>query len=332
MSTSVRSFAKINLGLCIGGRRPDGFHDLRTIYQTIDLYDRVTVSVTGGEGIELHCAAPGVPLDKTNTCWRVAELVMARLGLPGRVRIEIEKNLPVQGGLGGASSNAVATLLALERELGRELLWPDKFRLAAEVGSDLPLFLIGGTILGVGRGEEVYPLPELPPTACVLAAPAIAISTPQAFADWDRTPEPAKLTGSPPSDRINVFSSGVFLGLRGFMSRPEAGRLLSGVPADEGGGRAETLLLDLVRTGIANDFETVVFPQHPELAEVKRVLQMEGAIYASLSGSGSSVYGLFASAGVAQKAADRLQAAGTSAYVTTTVPHRTYWEQLFAAS
>jgi 4-diphosphocytidyl-2-C-methyl-D-erythritol kinase len=330
MPTTVRSFAKINVGLCIGARRPDGFHELRTLYQTIGLHDRITVSVNKGSGIELHCTTPGVPLDESNTCWRIVEQAMALQGTSARVRIEIEKQLPVQGGLGGASSNAVAALLGLERELKRELPSPDKFRLAAEVGSDLPLFLIGGTVLGVGRGEEVYPLPELPSTACVLATPGIAVSTPQAFADWDRAQKQGKLTACPHSDRINLFCSAIFSGLNGFLSRPHdaAGRHSSGVPAAEGRGRAETQLLDLVRTGIANDFEQVVFPQHPELAKVKGILQDQGALYASLSGSGSAVYGLFATRGIAQKAAARLQAQGTRAHVTTSVSRKQYWEQL----
>jgi 4-diphosphocytidyl-2-C-methyl-D-erythritol kinase len=330
MPTTVRSFAKINIGLCIGARRGDGFHELRTLYQTIGLHDRVTVAVSQGAGIELYCSISAVPLDKSNTCWRMVERALALLGARGRVRIEIEKQLPVQGGLGGASSNAVAALLALERELKRELSPPDKFRLAAEVGSDLPLFLIGGTVLGVGRGEEVYPLPELPPTVCVLAMPGIPVSTPQAFADWDRAQEQGKLTASVPSDRIKMLSSAFFCGLNGFVSRPNeaAGKQVSGVPAMEGRGRAETQLLDLVRTGIANDFEKVVFPKHPELAKVKGILENEGALYASLSGSGSAVYGLFGSREAADKAAGRLQAQGTRAHVTTTVPREEYWEQL----
>jgi 4-diphosphocytidyl-2-C-methyl-D-erythritol kinase len=331
MPTTVRSFAKINIGLCIGMRRSDGFHELRTLYQTIDLHDRVTVTVSKGSGIELHCTTPGVPLDQSNTCWRVAEGAMALLASPGRVRIEIEKRLPVQGGLGGASSNAVAALLALEQELKRELPWPDKFRLAAQVGSDLPQFLIGGTVLGVGRGEEVYPLPELPSMPCVLATPGIAVSTPQAFLEWDRAQKQGKLTGCPPSDRINLFCSAIFSGSNGLLSRPRdaAGRHSSGVPAAEGRGRAETQLLDLVRTGIANDFEQVVFPQHPELAKVKGILQAEGALYASLSGSGSAVYGLFASREAAKKAAAALKAQGIRAHVTNAVSRKQYWEQLF---
>jgi 4-diphosphocytidyl-2-C-methyl-D-erythritol kinase len=329
MPTTLRSFAKINIGLCIGARRSDGFHELRTVYQMIELHDRVTVSVGDGVGIELRCDTAGVPLDSTNTCWHLAERTMALLNASGRVRIQIEKKLPVQGGLGGASSNAVATLLALERELQRELTLPDKFRLAGEVGSDLPLFLVGGTVLGVGRGEEVYPLSDLPPTTCVLAMPGIAVSTPQAFADWDRQ-QPAKLTSSAGSDRINVFGSAVFLGMTDFLTRPKqlAGRFLSGVPAIKGRDRAETQLLDLVRTGIANDFEKVVFPQHPALAEVKRVLEGEGAWYASLSGSGSAVYGFFESREVAEKAAARLQSQGTRAHVTRTLARAEYWDQL----
>src|SRR5207245_7517438 len=104
----------------------------------------------------------------------------------GRVVLEIEKRLPVQGGLGGASANAVSTLLALERALRKNLTQSEKLRIAAEVGSDLPLFLVGGAVLGVGRGEHVYPLPDFPATACVIVTPEIGVSTPKAFAEWDR--------------------------------------------------------------------------------------------------------------------------------------------------
>src|SRR6267378_3860524 len=114
MSTSVRSFAKINLGLRIGALRPDGFHELRTVYQTIALHDIVRLSVVRGSGIGIRCDDPRVPQDSTNTCFRIIELAMRALKAKGRVLIEIEKRLPVQGGLGGASGNAAAALLALE--------------------------------------------------------------------------------------------------------------------------------------------------------------------------------------------------------------------------
>jgi len=240
----------------------------------------------------------------------------------GRVVIEIEKRLPVQGGLGGASGNAVATLLALERALKKQLGGPERLRIAAEVGSDLPLFLIGGTVLGVGRGEEVYPLADLPAIACVIALPETAVSTPQAFRDWDQLTPPA------PSDRMLKFSREISAWLTAV---PEGGRRRSGVSAKaktKSGGRAENPLLDLVRTGIENDFEKVVFPQHPELREVKRVLERSGAQYASLSGSGSAIYGLFASRDRAMAAARKLAAQGTRAVVTATLTRRQYWKKL----
>ena len=160
MGASISSFAKINLGLSIGSRRPDGFHQLRTVYQTIALHDVLRVSVGRGAGIEIRCDDPRVPRDSSNTCWKIAERILHALRARGRIVIEIEKKLPVQGGLGAASGNAVSTMLALERALRKKLPFAERLRIAAEVGSDLPLFLIGGTVLGVERGEEVYPVPD----------------------------------------------------------------------------------------------------------------------------------------------------------------------------
>ena len=152
MATSVRSFAKINLGLRIGPLRPDGFHELRTVYQTIALHDFVRISVGRCTGIEIRCNDPRVPCDSSNTCYKIVERAVEVLQVRGRLVIDIEKRLPVQGGLGGASGNAVAALMALERAVQKQLTGPERLRISAEVGSDLPLFLIGGTILGVGRG------------------------------------------------------------------------------------------------------------------------------------------------------------------------------------
>src|SRR5215831_13579808 len=258
MPVTVRSFAKINLGLRIGALRPDGFHELLTVYQTIALHDLVRVSVGRGTGIEIKCSDPRVPCDSTNTCFKIAERAVEALQVRGRVVIEIEKRLPVQGGLGGASGNAVAALVALERAVKKELTGPERLRISAEVGSDLPLFLIGGTVLGIGRGEQVYPLEDLPSVPCVVLLPETAVSTPQAFADWDQ------LTSSAGSDKMFKSSREI----SAWLAAAEISRG-SGVSA-KGGGRAESPILDLVRTGIENDFEKVVFRQHPELCEVKR--------------------------------------------------------------
>jgi 4-diphosphocytidyl-2-C-methyl-D-erythritol kinase len=340
MPVTVRSFAKINLGLRIGPLRADGFHELRTVYQTIALHDVIRVSVGRGSGIEIRCEDSRVPKDESNTCYRIVELALSALKARGRVVIEIEKQLPVQGGLGGASANAVAALLALERALKRELSGTERLRIAAEVGSDLPLFLVGGTVLGVGRGEEVYPLPDLPAIPCVVATPEIGVSTPKAFADWDLWgavgPQgPGKLTPHPASDRMGKFGRALSAWLGGLsqskhkQDKHKSGRALSGVPVSKGRGRAETPLLDLVRTGIENDFEQVVFPKYPELREVKRVLVRAGAVYASLSGSGSATYGLFASREAAEKAAARLRKQGVLATATTTLTRPQYWKKIF---
>jgi 4-diphosphocytidyl-2-C-methyl-D-erythritol kinase len=349
MKAEVRSFAKINLGLRIGQKRADGFHELLTVYQTIGLHDVVRVRVEHGTGIEIRCEDPRVPTGESNTCFPIVERAMTALRSKGRVLIEIEKRLPVQGGLGGASANAVAVLLGLERALTKTLQSKERLRIAAEVGSDLPLFLIGGTVLGVGRGEQVYPLPDLPPLFCVVVTPDVGVSTPKAFAEWDRlfaqykqllpilrrdlrkvrqmtyesksapSPMEMKLTEMMASDRINELGRG----LSAWPSIP-----YSGAPRNRR-GRAENPLLELVRAGIENDFEQVVFPEYPELREGKRALEMAGAKYASLSGSGSALYGLFASRGAAAGAAARLRKQGWKAQATSTLTRRAYWKKIF---
>ena len=349
MTAQVRSFAKINLGLSIGARREDGFHDLLTVYQTIGLHDVIRVNVGRGSGIEIQCSDPRVPKDESNTCYRIVEKAMQALRAKGRVVIEIEKRLPVQGGLGGASANAIGTLLALERALKKSLPAAERLRMAAEVGSDLPLFLVGGTVLGVGRGEQVYPLQELPATACVVVTPEVGISTPDAFARWDRkmddvgasaatawlrpagqpraavptqaVPTPAELTLPAPSDRMVELGRG----LSAWLSESYSG-------APFGRGRAENPLLALVRAGIKNDFEQVVFPEYPELSEGKCALERAGAKYASLSGSGSTLYGLFASKEAARTAAERLRKQGWAAQATVTLTRREYWKKFLVSS
>src|SRR5271165_6199114 len=332
MPIAVRSFAKINLGLKIGPTRADGFHELRTIYQTLALHDVVRVEVQPGSGIEIRCDNPRVPLDESNTCYKIAERVLKTAGFQVRVVIQIDKRLPVQGGLGAASSNAVATMLGLERELGTKISDEEKLRIAAEVGSDLPLFLVGGTVLGVGRGEQVHPLEDLPIMHLVVVTPLVGVSTPAAFARWDAmVAREAELTGTGAAGTINKLGQDVFARLSEsvFSQVVSASEPASGVPA-VGGDRAETPLLDLVRAGIENDFERVVFPEYPELLEVKRVLEREGARFASLSGSGSTSYGVFASGEEAQDVAARMKAAGHAAVATTTLTRNEYWRQMLA--
>ncbi|HVJ08650.1 MAG TPA: 4-(cytidine 5'-diphospho)-2-C-methyl-D-erythritol kinase [Acidisarcina sp.] len=337
MSTLVRSHAKINLGLAIGPTRPDGFHGLVTIYQTLAVHDELTVEAHAASktAIRLTTNDPRVPTDNRNTAWRMVEAGLAAMKQAAEVHIHIEKNLPVQGGLGAGSANAAAALVGLERELDTRLPGELRLELAAAVGSDVPLFLIGGTVLGLSRGEEVYPLPDLPATWCVVASPAVGVSTPQAFRDWDArhgglpvSKAVSELTTPANSDRLRKLGRTL---ASGFVP---AGLHSSGV-FSSGEDRPENPLLALVRTGIENDFEEVVFSQHPSLGLIKRTLAVSGesassedALYAALSGSGSALFGLYETQVAAQAALERLQAQGVAGFLTRTIPREQYWREM----
>ncbi|HEX4577452.1 MAG TPA: 4-(cytidine 5'-diphospho)-2-C-methyl-D-erythritol kinase [Edaphobacter sp.] len=380
MPTRVRSYSKINLGLAIGPVRPDGFHGLMTLYQTLDLHDLVTVSAKQATEtqIKLETNHPFVPRDGRNTAWRIVERALARLGLAAEVEIHIEKRLPVQGGMGAGSANAAAALLGLERELGVELPESERLELAAEIGSDVPLFLVGGAVLGTGRGEQVAPLPDFPRTWCVVAVPEVGVSTPAAFKAWDglvaesETPANtgvlrsaqddkirdsqndrqghATLTSSSKLDKLQQLSLAYssLSGLSGKTGDSKPGT--SGILRDQNPEKqrdsldrnqehapknlAENALLALVRTGIGNDFEEVVFPQYPSLRITKRQLMGSdsdnSAIYAALSGSGSALFGLYRSEADAKAAQQRVQSSGVQALLTETLPRAEYWERMFA--
>ena len=329
MPTRVRSHTKINLGLAIGPLRPDGFHQLTTVYQTLALHEWVTVEAhqAAATRITLSSSHPRVPTDAGNTAWRMVERCLQMLSLNAEVHIAIDKQLPLQGGLGAGSANAVAALIGLEQQLDRRLSPPDRLRVAAEIGSDVPLFLLGGSVIGVGRGEEVFPLPDIPAFPCVLALPETGVSTPQAYRDWDSLQAAAALTLGAPSATIKELSRSIAVAF----GEPHSSGVFS-LRED----RAEDPLLALVRTGIENDFEQVVFPQHPFLGEIKRILvggpsTEDAAIHAGLSGSGSALFGLYRTAAAAQAALDRLQRHGVTGLVTSTLPRSDYWRTMMVA-
>jgi len=345
MPTPVRSHAKINLGLFLGAPRPDGFHALVTVYQTLEIHDVVTVTArtAPATSLQISCNDPRVPTDNRNTAWKMVSLALEEFGVKAKVEIHIDKRLPVQGGLGAGSGNAVAALVGLEKELGAPLreLCTRRMELPARVGSDVPLFLVGGTVLGVDRGQEVYPLPDIEPVWCTVAVPEIGVSTPQAFRDWDALCAAEGLTAEVSADRLDKSSRAYARAFRGEI--PEGGLRAgsSGVFSkgeDLAGPQEATQRSGLVRTGIMswieNDFERVVFPQHPSLLEIKRHLANTGtpeaALYASLSGSGSALFGLYMTRGDAEAAKDRVenQVPGAKAQVTRTLTRQAYWDQM----
>ena len=344
MPTRVRSHAKINLGLGIGAPRPDGFHSLTTVYQTLEIYDVVTVEArfASKTTIRLTSNDQRVPTDSRNTAWKMISLVLEELRICGDVQVHIEKRLPVQGGLGAGSANAVAALVGLEEEL--EKLGTDglkktssgqRLKLAADVGSDVPLFLIGGTVLGLDHGQEVYPLPDIEPVWCVVAAPQAGVSTPQAFKDWDALCERDGLTQEGSAAKLKELSRAYASAFAGAIPEGRQRSGSSGVfpHGEDLAGPQESAL---VRTGIIswiqNDFERVVFPQHPSLAEIKRILAASGtpeeADYASLSGSGSALYGLYKSRSDVEAVQARLGKMGVRSMLTQTLPRSTYWGKM----
>ncbi len=374
MPTTVRSHAKINLGLYIGAPRADGFHELATVYQTIELHDFVTVSASPAPktSVQITSNDERVPKDNRNTAYKMVDLVLEALGTPASVSIHIEKRLPIQGGLGAGSANAIAALVGLETELSRfrevELSggrgraswldvrqfaenmgvpdadsatfnsenWPSfELNLAAKVGSDVPLFLVGGAVLGRSHGENVYPLPDVEPVWCVVALPPVGVSTPQAFRDWDALCAAEGLTADASEDRLEELSRAYASAFAGAIPQGQHGPGSSGV-STLGGDLAGPQESALVRTGISswiqNDFERVVFPQHPSLAEIKRILAAAGtpevALHASLSGSGSALFGLYLTHGDAQAAQNRLTAVGVESRITRTLPRSEYWANM----
>jgi 4-diphosphocytidyl-2-C-methyl-D-erythritol kinase len=329
MPTSVRSHAKINLGLAIGPLRPDGFHQLTTVYQTLALHEWVTVEArtAAATHITLSSSHADVPTDARNTAWRMAERCLESLRVQAEVHIHIDKQLPLQGGIGAGSANAVAALIGLEHELGLRLSAPECLRIAAEIGSDVPLFLLGGSVVGVGRGEEVFPLPDIPSRTCVLALPSTGVSTPQAYRDWDSLQAVSSLTPTAPSATMSLLSRSIAVAF----GEPHSAGVLS-----KREGHAEDPLLALVRTGIENDFERVVFPQYPFLGEIKRILvggsgTEDAAIHAGLSGSGSALFGLYRSSTAAHAALVRLERCGVTGLVTSTLPRSDYWRTMMVA-
>jgi len=280
------AFAKINEGLCVLGRRPDGYHELRTIFQTIGLHDVLEFSLERGGGIRFECDDPALPAGRENLVWRSVAAARRALGVRAAVRVRLEKRIPVGRGLGGGSSDAAVALVAMERLARRKLEPAARMRIAADLGSDVPFFLCGGRALGLGRGEELYPLADAPKRFVVVVSPAgIAVSTREAYG-WLRAPALTMRAAAPK--------------LRRFCALCSSGQ---GNPLE-------------------NDFEAAVFTRHPRLARIRRALLEHGAAGAALAGSGSAVFGEFQSPAQARRAANLFP--DDQVFITETVTREEY--------
>jgi 4-diphosphocytidyl-2-C-methyl-D-erythritol kinase len=254
---SLRAFAKINMDLRVLHARADGYHEIRTIFQTISLADIIDVDFRPAHGTRIQIDGDvDIP---NNLIAKAATLVLDAMRITAQVDFRLRKRIPMGAGLGGGSSDAAAVLLALPVLAGRRLLLPQLMELAAELGSDVPFFLLGGAAVATGRGTELYPLPDPPPRAGLLIAPSVRVSTAAAY----RALTP-RLTTESQQNKIVSFQS-------------QAWGELGGIGVCPG----------------VNDFETVVFEQFPQLASLKRRLVKLGAGPAMMTGSGSALFGLF---------------------------------------
>jgi len=283
----IRALAKLNVDLRVLAKRPDGYHELRTIFQTISLSDSLDLAFTPGHRTAIDIEDPlGI---EDNLAVKAARLVLESTGATGRVLIRLTKRIPMGSGLGGASTDAAAVLLALPVLAGRVVPMPQLLELAATLGSDVPFFLMGGQAVGIGRGCELFPLSDRAAQPGVLIAPGIHVSTAEAY----RRLSP-RLTRESEQNKIVSFQSRVW-----------------------GGG---------VSQNACNDFEAVVFEQYPGLARLKTRLIQAGASLALMTGSGSAVFGLFRTGAEVQNALNRLK--GEPAFrilLVTRTRYRALW-------
>lgn len=269
---NVPAFAKINLGLRVHGRRPDGYHEISTIFQTVTLRDTLSFQATNDRKLGLVCSDPSIPTDDSNLVLRAASALRERFGVSEGARVELEKVIPAGAGLGGGSADAAVTLAALATLWEIETNAGELAEIGARLGADVPFFLTGGTALGTGTGTGIQPLEDAPNMHLVIVAPGVHVSTAEAYGALGA---PA-LTKVEPVVNLSV-------------------------------SRTEADFHDSLCDVWSNDFEAVVVRLYPEIGRAREALEGAGAHRVMLSGSGSSVFGVFESNGEAARAHDTLK-------------------------
>jgi 4-diphosphocytidyl-2-C-methyl-D-erythritol kinase len=303
-SLSLPSFAKINWSLQILGKRPDGYHEVSTLLQTISLHDDLHFEATTDGAISLSCDEPGIPTNDENLIVRAAYTLKHRYKIVQGARTRLKKRIPAKAGLGGASSNAAVSLLALAHLWGVAASAPELFEIAATLGADVPFFLLGGRALATGTGATVSSLPDQVDDVrhLVIITPNAGVSTAEAYAAVSSLALTTKNTDP-------ILSS----------SRNEANLQYSRPwPVDdEWKNRSQD--------GLKNDFEPVIFDIEPEIRRTRETLLQAGALGALLAGSGSSVFGIFADRKDQQRAVEEIKLeAGWRIFPCVTVSRNEY--------
>lgn len=277
-----RSYAKVNLTLDLLGKTENGYHELRTVMQTISLFDIITVYKTSG-GIELSSNIPYLPLNSDNIAHKAAQAFFDYTGIKSGINIDIAKRIPVGAGLAGGSSNASAVLKSMNELFETELTLKELCAIGERLGADVPFCILGGTRLAEGFGEKLSPLPKIPRCSILIAKPPFSVSTKEAYAKSDTYGE--------------LFHPNTELVIEGLRSRD----------------------LRMVARGMGNSFEDIIASEHPVIKTIKEEMLERGALAAQMSGSGPTVFGIFLNNTKARIAKQELWEKYKTVYLCTTV-------------
>ncbi len=278
----LRALGKINLGLDVLGRRENGYHDVRMVMQTVYLYDLITLEKKEEPGIELATNLSFLPVNENNLAYRAAKLLMDEFHIPGGLRIELEKHIPVAAGMAGGSSNAAAVLYGMNRLFSLGLTEKELMERGVTLGADVPYCILRGTVLAEGIGEILTPLPPMPRCQILLAKPPINVSTKMVY------------------EKVDSCQIG---------EHPDIDGLINGLKEQD---------LEKVASSMGNVLEKVTIEEYPVIDEIKQVMKENGALNAMMSGSGPTVFGIYADRAKARAAAARIreQKLAKQVYVT----------------
>jgi 4-diphosphocytidyl-2-C-methyl-D-erythritol kinase len=308
---SLPSFAKINWSLEILGRRPDGYHEIKTQLQTISLHDDLHFELTEDGVVSLSCDDPDIPTDDRNLVVRAAHALKQRCRVEKGARIRLEKRIPAKAGLGGASSNAAISLLALSHLWSVDVTAPELLEIAATLGADVPFFLLGGAALATGTGTTLSSLPG---------------SSDKLDSDGDEVDQERRhLIVITPNAGVSTVEAYRAVNSRA-LTTLKADSILS-VSRSEADSRRSHLWP--LHDSLKNDFESVIFDIEPEIKRAKEILLQAGALGALLAGSGSSVFGIFADREDQQRAVNEMKLeAGWRIFPCVTVSRNEYLRAL----
>lgn len=285
MTLTCRAYAKANLYLDVLERRPDGYHDIETVFQSVSLYDELRFEARPNGGIRVESSDPSVPTGPDNLVYRAIDSLRSKYGVHSGARVRLEKHIPTAAGLAGGSADAAAALLAARRLWNIDLPDADLAEIGAQLGADVPFCLNGGTAAGTERGDTLTPLSPLPETWFVLIHPEIHVSTAEVYGD-------PKLSRND-SNRMN----GMTAKFRG---------VVDGFPSS-------------LRENLYNSMEPVVFATHPDLGSIKQRLLDAGCVAAAMSGSGPTIMGIARDAEHGETVRERLREYQST--LVKSVPH-----------